>query len=106
MASDVLLTHDAADKKVARAFRPGPILKKPRHSVPGHPSGTTHQQTARQGNGPDDLIDVSDIAVGGLFIKDAVDDVIEKVIAGGGDVEFVDEGMLREWNRIVLIGYY
>lgn len=61
---------------------------------------------ARQGNGPDDLIDVSDIAVGGLFIKDAVDDVIEKVIAGGGDVEFVDEGMLREWNRIVLIGYY
>lgn len=41
-----------------------------------------------------------------FYIKDAVDDVIEKVLASGGDVEFVDEGLLKEFNKIVLIEYY
>jgi hypothetical protein len=41
-----------------------------------------------------------------LFIKDAVDDVIEKVLAGGGDVEFVDEGMLLDYDHIALIEHY
>lgn len=39
-------------------------------------------------------------------IKDAVDDVIEKVLANGGDVEFVDEGFLLAYQHIVLIHYY
>lgn len=42
----------------------------------------------------------------GLFIKDAVDDVIEKVLINGGDVEFVDEGLLKDYNFIALIQYY
>ena len=41
-----------------------------------------------------------------FFIKDAVDDVIEKVLASGGDVEFVQEGLLKEHHRIVLIEHY
>jgi hypothetical protein len=40
------------------------------------------------------------------YIKDAVDDVIEKVLENGGDVEFVDPGLLNEFNRIALIKYY
>lgn len=40
------------------------------------------------------------------LIKDAVDDVIEKVLAGGGDVEFVDPGILSDYEHIALIRYY
>jgi len=39
-------------------------------------------------------------------IKDAVDDVIEKVLANGGDVEFVDEGLLKDQHHIALIRFY
>jgi hypothetical protein len=39
-------------------------------------------------------------------IKDAVDDVIEKVLENGGDVEFVDEGVLGNYDHIALIQYY
>lgn len=40
------------------------------------------------------------------YIKDAVDDVIEKVLESGGDVEFVDQGLLEGYERIVLVKYY
>ena len=40
------------------------------------------------------------------YIRDAVDDIIEKVLQHGGDVEFVDEGMLQEYGHIVLLQYY
>lgn len=40
------------------------------------------------------------------YIKDAVDDVIEKVLENGGDVEFVDEGLLRDYKQIALIQFY
>ncbi len=36
--------------------------------------------------------------------KDVVDDIIEKVLESGGDVEFVDE--LKDYNHIALIEYY
>lgn len=39
-------------------------------------------------------------------IKDAVDDVIEKVLENGGDVEFVDKDVLENYGHIVLIQYY
>src|SRR5206468_4335358 len=38
-----------------------------------------------------------------LYIKDAVDDVIEKVLENGGDVEFVDDEVLNEYGHIALI---
>ncbi len=40
------------------------------------------------------------------YIKDAVDDVIEKVLENGGDVEFVDEGLLKDHQHIALLQYY
>jgi hypothetical protein len=40
------------------------------------------------------------------YIKDAVDDVIEKVLENGGDVEFVDKEVLRGYHHIALIQYY
>lgn len=40
------------------------------------------------------------------YIRDAVDDVMEKVLANGGDVEFTEEGVLNAFDRIVLIKYY
>ena len=41
-----------------------------------------------------------------FFIKDVVDHVIEKVLASGGDVKFVQEGLLEEYHKIVLIQFY
>lgn len=41
-----------------------------------------------------------------FYIKDAVDDAIEKVLEAGGDVEFVDSGVLKDYEHIALIQYY
>jgi hypothetical protein len=40
------------------------------------------------------------------YIKDAVDDVIEKVLEHGGDVEFVEEGTLKDYQHVALVQYY
>ena len=39
-------------------------------------------------------------------VKDAVDDIIEKVLENGGDVEMVDDGILKAYEKIALIKYY
>lgn len=39
-------------------------------------------------------------------IKDGVDDLIEKILKDGGDVEFVDDGELSNYDHIALIQYY
>ncbi len=52
------------------------------------------------------IIDKDDIIGPPLYIKDAVDDIIEQVLQNGGDVEFVDEGLLNEYQHIALIQYY
>lgn len=40
------------------------------------------------------------------YIRDAVDDVMEKVLKSGGDVEFTDERALEQFGHIALIKYY
>lgn len=45
-------------------------------------------------------------AADGRHIKDDVDEAIEKVIENGGDVEFVDEGLLDQYGHIALTLYY
>jgi len=40
------------------------------------------------------------------YIKDAVDDVIEKVLGNSGDVEFVDKDVLRDYHHIAMVKYY
>ncbi|MEP7142275.1 MAG: hypothetical protein ABI707_05375 [Ferruginibacter sp.] len=39
------------------------------------------------------------------YIRDVVDDVIEKVFENGGDVEFVDYNLLKEYQQIALVQY-
>ncbi len=39
-------------------------------------------------------------------IRDAVDDLIEKVLETGGDVEFTDTGSLEKYDHIALITYH
>lgn len=41
-----------------------------------------------------------------FYIKDTVDDIIEKVLENGGDVEFVDDGLLKRYDHIALILNY
>jgi len=41
-----------------------------------------------------------------LYVKDAVDDVIEKVLLSGGDVEFVDNDVLKSYHHIALVLNY
>jgi hypothetical protein len=40
------------------------------------------------------------------YIKDAVDDIIEKVLESGGDVEFVDKDVLRDYHHIALVKHF
>lgn len=41
-----------------------------------------------------------------FYIKDAVDDIIEKVLEQGGDVEFVETATLKDYQQIALVNYY
>jgi release factor family 3 len=41
-----------------------------------------------------------------FYIKDAVDDAIEKVLLSGGDVQFVDNGVLKDKGQIALITFF
>jgi len=61
---------------------------------------------AQQSDMPEKIFKKDDFNDNAFFIKDAVDDVIEKVLACGGDVEFVDEGILSQYQKIVLIQFY
>lgn len=61
---------------------------------------------ARFSENKEDIYAVEDLEIQEAFIKDAVDDVIEKVFENGGDVEFVDAGILNYYNKIALILYY
>jgi Bacterial archaeo-eukaryotic release factor family 3 len=61
---------------------------------------------ARQSSNPDMIYQESSSKDYPFYIKDAVDDVMEKVLQDGGDVEFVDNGVLKDYQRIALIRYY
>jgi hypothetical protein len=39
-------------------------------------------------------------------VQDAVDDIIEKVLESGGDVEFADQDLLKNYQHIALVQYY
>ena len=40
------------------------------------------------------------------YIRDAVDEIIEKVLENGGDVEFVDKDILKDYRQIALVLFY
>ncbi len=62
--------------------------------------------SARRGDKKDSIYLKRNDDSGNADIKDVVDDVIEKVLANGGDVEFVDPGVLADYKQIVLIDFY
>jgi len=45
-------------------------------------------------------------AINPFYIKDAVDNIIGKVLENGGDVEFIEKDMLKDYGRIALIQCY
>lgn len=61
---------------------------------------------ARRGDTPDKIFREDNSENNPLGIPDAVDALIGQVISQGGDVEFVDDGVLEEYGRIALIRYY
>jgi hypothetical protein len=41
-----------------------------------------------------------------FFVKDAVDEVMGKILENGGDVEFIDNGLLEDCGHIALIRFF
>jgi hypothetical protein len=62
--------------------------------------------SAEHGAEPDKIYKLNSITHNPFYIKDAVDDVMEKVLQNGGDVEFVDNGLLHDYGRIALLKFY
>jgi len=65
-----------------------------------------YMYAAQYGGSKDSITWVSEPVKNISFIKDAVDDVMEKVLTDGGDVEFVDKGVLKQYGHIALVQYY
>lgn len=61
---------------------------------------------AEHGGTPDMIYKVTEPYNKFSYIKDAVDDIIEKVLENGGNVEFVDKDILKDYHRIALIRHY
>jgi Bacterial archaeo-eukaryotic release factor family 3 len=61
---------------------------------------------ALHGSSPDIIYQYKNSINNTFYIKDAVDDLIEKVLANGGDVEFTDGQLLKNYDSIVLIEHY
>lgn len=55
---------------------------------------------------PDTIQPHDETQVHAFYLRDAVDEVIEKVLSSGGDIEFVDSGVLQAYQRIALIEYF
>ncbi|MCX6291935.1 MAG: hypothetical protein NT126_09260 [Bacteroidetes bacterium] len=65
-----------------------------------------YRQPARFGDDSYNII-IDDVPVTGLnLIADAVDDVLEHVLLNNGDIIFVENGMLPDFQRIALITRY
>ncbi|MDP4129811.1 MAG: hypothetical protein Q8939_06595 [Bacteroidota bacterium] len=61
---------------------------------------------AHQGSDPDSIYKEDLSLDNPFYIKDAVDEIMEKVLAAGGDIEFVSNEALKEYGHIALIRYY
>jgi hypothetical protein len=54
-----------------------------------------------------DILYYADLILNNAFyIKDLIDEVVEKVLENGGDIEFVDDGALDDQGHIALMQYY
>lgn len=65
-----------------------------------------YKYAARQGGTHNIIYKADEVGNQISYIRDAVDDVIEKVLEKGGDVEFVDKDLLSNYQHIALVHYY
>ena len=65
-----------------------------------------YKYAAQLGNGNDLLEELLEPYNKFSYIRDAVDDVMEKVLENGGDVEFVDAEVLKDYQHIALIQFF
>ena len=64
-----------------------------------------YMYAAQHGHSKDVIYNVTDDK-NSFYIKDAVDDIIEAVLEKGGDIDFVEKGLLKKYQHIALIKYY
>lgn len=67
---------------------------------------SSYRYPAQHGSTPDTIDEITEPYNEFSFIRDAVDDAIEKILLNGGDVEFTNGDVLKEFNHIALIKYY
>jgi hypothetical protein len=46
------------------------------------------------------------VPLNSVYLEDAVNEVIEKVLENSGDVEFVSDGLLKDYMHVALVHYY
>ncbi|MET3114916.1 hypothetical protein AAKU52_002656 [Pedobacter sp. CG_S7] len=61
---------------------------------------------AQRGSSPEAIEELVEPYNQFSYIRDAVDDVIEKILLNGGDVEFTAPEVLKEYSHIALIKYF
>ncbi|MEP7129480.1 MAG: hypothetical protein ABI729_11455, partial [Chitinophagales bacterium] len=61
---------------------------------------------AYQGSNGAVIGNAADLSVNAGNIKDAVDGIIEMVLANGGEIEFAEKDSLKEYRHIALIKFY
>jgi Bacterial archaeo-eukaryotic release factor family 3 len=91
LATGIQAVWDAAVNKKGRL-----VVVEKNYTCPAHKGSTAGELILEPTGGGNNT----------LFIKDAVDDIIEMVLASGGDVAFTDEGALYNYQRIALVQYY
>ena len=65
-----------------------------------------YMYAAQQGSSEEVIYEAGKTYNNFSYIKDAVDDVLEKVLENGGDIEFVDKDVLNDYHHIALVQYY
>jgi len=61
---------------------------------------------AVHGSAPNTILRHDEKTKNAFYIKDAVDDIIEKVLAGGGDIEFTEGLLPASYENIALIEFH
>jgi hypothetical protein len=100
------LLHDAADKKKLAAGMTNVWREASKNTGRLLVIEKDFMYPAKQGPEQGEIGSITEPHHHFSYIRDAVDDVIEKVLEHGGDVEFTEKGMLKDFGQIALILFY
>jgi len=88
------LSHGLQEVAVTAKYRNSSLLVVERGFSAGEPAGVGGGiQADMQGGGE-------------FYIKSPVDRIVQKVLENGGEVEWVDKGLLKDYGGIALVRYY